>query len=55
MPLKSIKLIRENFELARQLILEYYLGLWQDKMDKKCFLGVNFLTCSNHHLFSTML
>ena len=30
-------------------------GLWQDKMDKKCFLGVNFSTCSNHDLFSTML
>ena len=33
----------------------YTVGLWQDKMDKKCFLGVDFSTCSNHHLFSIML
>ena len=41
--------------LIKWLLCELAIGLWQDKMDKKCFLGVNFSTCSNHHLFSTML
>ena len=30
-------------------------GLLQDNMDKKCFLGVNFSTSTNHLLFNTML
>ena len=31
------------------------LGLLQDNMDKKCFLGVNFSTSTNHLLYNTML